>query len=293
MNISGFTFVRNAIKFDYPVIESIMSILPLCNEFIVLVGNSEDKTFELIKSINSPKIKIVKSFWNDNMRNGGKVLAMETNKALANISPKADWAFYIQADEVLHEKYLDVVYKEMESNLSNADLDGFLLGFKHFYASYKYIANSQNWYRNEIRIIRNTPRIYSYRDAQGFRKNINQKLQVKKIDAYIYHYGWVKHPINQLQKRVNFNKLWHSDDVSKDYLNEGQFDYAKNIDSLALFDGTHPSVMNERINNMNWDFTFRDDSIKMSKIKKIRLLIEKLFGYRIGEYKNYKLIKPK
>ena len=110
MKVSGFTFVRNAVKFDYPVVESIKSILPVCNEFIVSVGNSEDGTLELIKSIESPKIKIYESFWDDSQRTGGRILAIETNKALKQVSPDSDWAFYIQADEVVHEKYFDNIY---------------------------------------------------------------------------------------------------------------------------------------------------------------------------------------
>jgi hypothetical protein len=38
MKISGFSFVRNGIKLYYPVIESIQSILPICDEFIIAVG---------------------------------------------------------------------------------------------------------------------------------------------------------------------------------------------------------------------------------------------------------------
>ena len=102
MKVTGFTFIRNAIRFDYPIVEAITSILPLCDEFIVVVGNSEDSTFDLIKNINSVKIKIINSTWDDSLREGGRVLAAETNKALVAISDDTNWCFYIQGDEVLH-----------------------------------------------------------------------------------------------------------------------------------------------------------------------------------------------
>src|SRR5690606_1981462 len=105
MQISGFTFVRNAIQYDYPVVESIRSILPIVDEFIVSVGNSEDQTLSLIQSMQSPKIKIIESIWDDSLREGGRVLAIETDKAFSHVSEKTDWAFYLQADEVVHEKY--------------------------------------------------------------------------------------------------------------------------------------------------------------------------------------------
>jgi hypothetical protein len=71
MKICGFTFVRNAVKYDYPIIESITSILPIVEEFIVSVGNCDDGTLQLIESINSPKIKIVHSIWDDLHKEGG------------------------------------------------------------------------------------------------------------------------------------------------------------------------------------------------------------------------------
>ena len=107
MKISGFTIVRNAVLYDYPIVEAITSILPVVDEMIVLIGNSEDNTEELIRSIQSDKIKIHHSIWDENLKKGGVVLAIETDKAFQLISPESDWAFYIQADEVIHEKYHD------------------------------------------------------------------------------------------------------------------------------------------------------------------------------------------
>ena len=58
MKVCGFTFIRNAVRFDYPIVEAITSVLPMCDEFIVLVGNSDDNTRNLIERIGSDKIKI-------------------------------------------------------------------------------------------------------------------------------------------------------------------------------------------------------------------------------------------
>ena len=109
MKICGFTFVRNAVKLDYPVVESISSILPIVDAFIVSVGNCDDGTLQLIESIGSPKIKIVHSTWDESLKEDGQVLAVETDKALAHVPAEYDWAFYLQADEVVHEKYLDSI----------------------------------------------------------------------------------------------------------------------------------------------------------------------------------------
>ncbi len=289
MKVSGFTIVRNAIKYDYPIVEAIMSILPLCDEIIVAVGKSEDETLQLIRSINSSKIKIIETVWDESLREGGKVLADETNKAFSAISKDSDWAFYVQGDEVIHEKYLPNIKKAMEQYKDDKHVDGLLFRYTHFFGSYDFIADSRRWYRREIRIIKNDKSISSYLDAQGFRKN-GQKLNVKQIDAAVYHYGWVKPPEAQQAKQQTFNKLWHDDEwIKKNVPDVDKFDYSQ-IDSVALFIGTHPKVMQARIDQMNWKFSF-DPTQKKTPLKiKLIMLIEKKTGWKIGEYKNYKIV---
>jgi glycosyltransferase involved in cell wall biosynthesis len=165
MKVSGFTIVRNAIKYDYPIVEAILSILPLCDEMVVAVGNSDDNTLDLIKSIDSPKIKIIETIWDDSLREGGKVLAVETNKAFSAVAKDSDWAFYIQGDEVVHENYLSAIKNAMLQYKDALEVEGLLFNYLHFYGSYDYVANSRQWYRNEIRIIKNDKSIYSYKDA--------------------------------------------------------------------------------------------------------------------------------
>jgi glycosyltransferase involved in cell wall biosynthesis len=182
---------------------------------VVALGNSTDNTLQLIESIGSDKIKIIHTVWDDSLRAGGAVLAIETNKAFEAISEDADWAFYLQGDEVVHEKYLDTIYKQMQQWQHSPEVEGLLFKYLHFYGSYQYIGDSRKWYRREIRIIRNNKNIRAYRDAQGFRKKDSTKLQVKLIDAYVYHYGWVREPLKQQQKQLTFHKYWHNDEWLK------------------------------------------------------------------------------
>lgn len=289
MFVSGFTFIRNAVKYDYPVVESILSVLPVCDEFVVALGNSDDNTEGLIKSIDSPKIKIINTVWDESLREGGRVLAAETDKALRAINPLADWAFYIQADEVMHEKYMDTVLEAMRKWKDRPEVEGLLFNYVHFYGSYDFVGDSRRWYRREIRIVRNHKDIHSFRDAQGFRKN-NKLMKVKPVEATIYHYGWVKPPEKQQEKQKYFHKLWHDDDwVKKNISPTPVFDYSK-IDSLRPFKDTHPAVMHNRIKMKNWTFDFDPTQRKLSLKNKILFLVEKLTGIRIGEYRNYRKI---
>jgi len=268
---------------------SITSILPLCDEFVVAVGKSEDDTLSLINSIHSTKIKIIETTWDETLRKGGQVLASETDKAFQTINDRSDWCFYIQGDEVIHEKYHETIYSEMCALPISPEVDGLLFHYKHFYGSYDYVAISSGWYKNEIRIIRNNKNIYSYRDAQGFRKDNNKRLNVKPIDAYVYHYGWVKPPRNMQLKQESFQKLWHSDEwMEKNVAKTETFDYT-GIDRLMLFEDTHPAVMNERIKRLNWNFLHDISKNKTTIKERIKALAKRHFGIDFN-YRNYKII---
>lgn len=286
MKVSGFTFIRNAEIYDYPVVEAIRSILPVCDEFVVAVGNSDDATLDLIAAIDPLKIRIIQTIWDDSLREGGRVLAVETDKAFQAISHDSDWAFYIQGDEVMHEKYLEPVRNAMLKWKDHKEVDGLLFDYLHFYGSYDYVGTASHWYPHEIRIVRNIKTIFSYRDAQGFRKEGNQKLRVKPANAFMYHYGWVKDPRAMQLKQENFNKLWHPDQwIEKNVSKAAEFDYS-GITALRLFDETHPAVMLDRIQRKNWKFDFDISYSNMSTKDRLKLFLRKYLGIETG-YRNY------
>ncbi|MGP8217187.1 MAG: glycosyltransferase family 2 protein [Bacteroidia bacterium] len=301
MKVVGFTIIRNAIKLDYPVVESLESLLPLCDEVIVSVGKSDDDTLNLIKSIPSPKIRVMESVWDDSLRKGGVLLAIETNKVLGAIPGDADWLVYLQADEILHEKDIPSIKEAMEKWKDDKNVEGLLFSYNHFYGSYDYIGAPYRWYRHDIRIIRNDKHIRSFRDAQGFRKftkpptnqellNGGEKLKVKPANVTVYHYGWVKHPEYQQNKQKSYHKMWHEDEwLEKNVGEANEYNYTTR-DPLVKFKGTHPALMQARIKRKDWDFVY-DEKKKKLKLKEwiYRFCLE-TFGWKPGEYKNYKLI---
>lgn len=290
MKVTGFTFIRNAITYDYPIEEAIRSILPLCDDFVVAVGKSDDNTLELIESIDPSKIRVIHTVWDDNLRTGGQVLADETNKAFRAIGNDTDWCFYIQGDEIVHEKYHDAIRQGMLQWKDDKRVDGLLFKYEHFYGSFDYVGNSTRWYPHEIRIVRNNKNIYSYRDAQGFRKGDNEKLNVKLLDAYVYHYGWVKDPRAMQRKQEIFHKLWHDDAwVEKNVAKVESFDYAAHIDSVRKFKGTHPAVMLSRIAASNWQFDYDISFNRTSFKERLKQFAAKRLGINMS-YRNYRLI---
>jgi hypothetical protein len=290
MKICGFTIIRNAIVNDYPVVEAITSILPVVDEMIVSVGKSDDDTEGLIRSIDSPKMKIVHSEWDMNLRQGGRVLAVETNKAFAQIPAEFDWAFYIQADEVVHEKYHVAIRAAAEKYCTDKHVEGLLFNYKHFYGTYDYVGDSRKWYPKEVRIIRNNKDIKSYLDAQSFRKFEKEKLWVKQIDAVVYHYGWVKTPAQMQLKNENFGYWWNESPALKTKATEAVFDYAQ-FDSLEKFTGTHPAVMQKRIAAHPINFEFDVTQKRMSFTDRMLMKYEKLTGVRPFSFRSYRILK--
>jgi len=289
LKVSGFTFIRNAISLDYPVVESIQSILPLCDEVIVAVGNSEDQTLALIQGID-PTVKVIETIWDDTLRANGAVLAVETDKALAAISSDSDWAFYIQGDEVIHEADHPAILAAMQKYQHDTAVDGLLFDYLHFYGSYDFVGISNNWYKKEIRIIKPGRGIYSYRDAQGFRKAPDQKLKVAPAHARVFHYGWVKDPRAMQRKQENFHKLWHDDAwLDKNIKVAEHFDYEDHIHQLARFDATHPKCIQARIAKRNWHFE-TDITRHKKRFKNILKDWLKMIGIDT-HYANYTLIR--
>lgn len=300
MNISGFSYVRNGFDYGCPFVEAIQSILPICNEFVIAVGDSTDGTREAIEHIDSDKIKIIDTVWDMQMKQGGKIFAQQSNIALANIT--GNWAFHIQADEVIHEKSLPKIVEAIQQNESNKKVDGFIVPFLHFWGDYYHIRNSRRVHNYEVRIFRNEGVIRSYKDSQGFRKynsieayeqneENGKKLQVKKIETPIYHYNGVRSKKLMAKKSNNFQAFYGNAAFETKKAESFDDDYDLNwVDRVADFNEEHPLVMQQKIKENT--FRFVHDTSKAKWMKKDKWLqpFEDFLGFKIGEYKNYKLL---
>jgi len=290
MKIAGFTIIKNAVVNDFPIVEAIKSILPVVDEMIVLIGDCTDETIALIVSIGDPKIKIHHSVWDKNLRKGGVVLAVETDKAFQYIDNSFDWAFYIQGDEVVHEKYHPAILDACHKYKNDDAVQGLLFKYKHFFGTYDYVGDSRKWYAHEVRIIRNNKKITAYRDAQGFRIG-KAKLPVAAINASIYHYGWVKSPEQMRKKQKESSVFWHDDSQMEKIISSPDYYDFSGFDSLEKFTDTHPIVMKERIIQKNWIIDLDISKKKFSLKNKVLYYFEKWTGIRPFDFRNYKIIR--
>lgn len=313
MKISGFSFVRNGDKLYYPVVEAIQSILPICDEFIIAIGKGDidDRTRELVAAIGNPKIRIIDTEWEEKYFKKGIINSIQTDIAMKECS--GDWLFYLQADEVVHEKYLPVIKARCEQLLNNDQVEGLLFNYKHFWGDYEHYQNGHGWYPKEIRIVRNLPNIHSYQSAQSFRwfdyyDNPRQevgtrKLNVASVDAEIFHYGWVRPPQLMQNKKKALDSVHWGKSKAEDYYKQAAdyFDYGP-LDRLAIFKYTHPQVMQSMIMKLDWkdklQYSGKPNKFRKPhkhELPKYRILsfIESVFnrGKHIGSFKNYKLIR--
>lgn len=313
MKISGFSFVRNGVKLYYPIVEAIKSILPICDEFVIAVGkgDEDDETRERIVAIGDPKIKIIDTVWEEQYYKKGVINGIQTNIAKDHCT--GDWLFYLQADEVVHEKYLPVIKQRCEELLDVEEVEGLLFHYKHFWGDYNHYHLGHGWYPNEIRIIRNKPDIYSWQSAQSFRRydyydNPRQpdgthKINVARVEAEIFHYGWVRPPHLMQNKSRALDSVHWGRAKAEEFYDKApkEFDYGP-LDRLGVFKGTHPAVMEEMISNFNWadKLQAKGEPNKYRKLHKherfkYRFLsfIEKYFhgGKQIGGFRNYNLLK--
>ena len=300
MKISGFSYIRNGFKYQYPFLESIKSILPICDEFVIAVGKSEDGSelalLELQKQ--EPKLKIIHTVWDEQLRQSGKIFAQQANIALKECT--GDWLFHIQADELIHEEDIFKIKANLEQVNKDQSINGILFNFLHFHCNYFHLDASRWRHPKEIRIVRNKQNIFSYKDSQGFRQypswqsyeqgHKGLKIKVKHFEISVFHYSYVRSAAAMQTKAQYFETFWHEQAAlqQKYAAAKPEFDYYQ-IDKVKKWEGSHPALIQHLVATENTEF----DAKKISGIKGFKLKfiywLESLIGWRIGEYKNYKL----
>ena len=285
MKVSAFTFIKNGQILGYPFIESIKSILEIVDEFVINVGESEDETFELVHAIDSKKIRIINSKWNDSLHTKGYVYGQQ--KMISQFNCTGDWAFYIEGDEVYHEDELNKINNCMKENLDNPNVEALVFDFYHFYGNANSYLDSPGWYRSEARIIKNSIRTYAPDGLFWLVLDNNKKgryPKAKHTGAHCYHYGWVRTEQQMNLKSQRVQKYWGKKPSKVDY---SQIDQS----IIKEFLGEHPAVMQGWLPHENGVYKADSNYVLSKKQKKHRIMIkaENFLGLDLSK-KHYKLV---
>ena len=285
MIVSAFTFIKNGQILGYPFLQSIQSILPIVDEFVINVGKSEDDTLLLIKSIISPKIRIIESQWNEKMTDRGYVYGQQ--KMISQFNCKGDWAFYIECDEVYHESELAKIKQSMKTYLDDDKVEALVFDFYHFYGNSNSYLDSPGWYRAEARIIKNSIRSYAPDGLFWLILDSNKRgryPRAKHTGATCYHYGWVRTEEEMNLKTSKVQKYWGTSPVKIDYTQ-------KDASIIKEFKGTHPEVIRDWLKNDKGLFQVDTNYILTKKQRKHQIMIklEKYLNLDLGK-KHFKLV---
>jgi len=289
MKISGFTFLRNGQLLGYPFVESIRSILPIVDEFVVALGPCEDQTEKMIAGIGDSKIRVIRTAWNERIRNDLKLQGFiyGQQKSIALFNCTGDWAFYLEGDEVVHETELDKIRNAMEVHLNNPAVEAMVFDYLHFYGNRNTYAWSPRWYRTAPRIIRNTIPVWGPKGLFFVVMDTHKKGRYPRAahtGATIYHYGWLKSEEQLALKKQNNSKYWTDKANSVNYAD---------IDPRVLrpFRGTHPKAVQNWLPPADGVFQANPEHRLSSRERKHRLImnLERWLGWQYGK-RHYTLV---
>lgn len=288
MKISGFTFIRHGSLLGYPYIESLHSLLAVCDEVFVAAGKGEDDTLARIQAINDPKLHIISTCWNEKMQDRGYVYAQQ--KMIAQFNCTGDWAFYLEGDEVLHEEDCQRLRETLAEHVDNPEVEAIVFDYHHFYGTPQTVAISSGWYRRAPRIIRNSIRSYSPDGLFFVVMDKNKRGRYPKAalaNVPIYHYGHVRSIKKMREKIQQVSRYWgHPPPDFKDY---GHID----PQALAKFTGTHPKVVQQWLeecaeHSLHLDPTYQPS--RRERRHRWMMKLERLFNLELSK-KHYTLIK--
>ena len=263
----------------FPFEESIRSLLPLVDEYVIAVGSSADETYARVKDIQNPKIRVIATEWNESMLDRGFVYGQQ--KMIAHFNCTGDWAFYLEADEVLHENDIDRIRDRVHSVHDDNRVEALYFDFLHFYGTPNQTGIAG--YRKAPRIIRNSLRVISP-DGLFFivmdKNKSGRYPRAKYAGASIYHYGHCRKVEYVRSKLSQIGKYWNTKHAH--FHSYGNIDLAE----LREFVGTHPAVMKDWISN-SAEHVFVQSGSYILTFKnlrnRVRFFIERVLGLEISK----------
>lgn len=286
MKVSGFTFLRNGEVLGYPFVESLKSLLLVCDEVIVALGQGEDNTRALVEGIGDPRIRIIDTTWNEKMTDRGYVYAQQ--KMIAQFNCSGDWAFYLEGDEIIHEDDAPKIRAAMEKHLHNHEVEALAFDYLHFYGCPDLVAQSPAWYRRAPRVIRNTIRSWAPDGLFWVVMDKNKRGRYPRAalaGCPLYHYGHVRSAEKMNEKNRQVSKYWKHEAKPHRY---------NQIDASILqpFKGRHPAGVQQWLRDYAEASFTPDPSYQLSKRERRHrrmMVLERWLGRDLTK-KHYTLV---
>jgi glycosyltransferase involved in cell wall biosynthesis len=258
---------------------------------VIALGPSDDNTEKMLRAIGDPKIRVIPTVWNERIQSDysikGFVYGQQKSIALFNCT--GDWAFYLEADELIHENDLVKIRSAMERHVNDARVEALAFDYIHFYGNASTYAWSPRWYRSEVRILRNTIPAWGPEGLYFVVLDTHKRGRYPRAahtQSTIYHYGWVKTEAEINARKQGVARHWSKTPQPRTV-------YAE-IDPLTLhpFKGTHPKVIQDWLSPSHSLFEANPNHRLTSRERKHRamLKIEKWFGVKFNK-KHYRLVR--
>ena len=178
MKISLYTFARNALYWDYHIIDMLKHHLPFADEIIVNEGYSTDGTYEAIKDIH-PKIKIFRSHWDDS--DPKKFWIQFKNEACKRCT--GDWCILLDCDEFIPDRNYHNI--EVWGNGANVRIVGKKLKPFEKYDGPWFMVHHFGMVRNPARL-----REKWHWQSRFYLKTIKNRIKIPKFLFRLFPHRW-------------------------------------------------------------------------------------------------------
>jgi len=197
--------IRNGLLQGYPFWESLSSALPFADEIVISEGFSTDDTYKYIMKfaeMHGDKVRVFRDDWKRHKSGCGEVITKISNIAMSRCD--AEWIYYLQADEVIHEE--NAPFVRNIATYHSHEFNAVSFPFYHFIDSWKPLEKGRA-YDEAIRMVKNDKAISLIGDGWNFGGAIQPICPAGLSPKPIYHLGWV-FPENCDVKRIEHGKIY-------------------------------------------------------------------------------------
>jgi len=241
MSLGGSVCVRNCVDLDYNWVESVMSLLPICDEVVICDCDSDDKTKELAKdwATQEPKIKVVDYLWTD-PKGDTEWYVNWLNHARAQLA--TEWSIYLDADELLHEdSQREVLDAARDKKVLICNRHNFWKDAQHL------IPDGVCCSREVIRVGPTSMFLPSDYPDPRCQEAMDQAVP---SDVHLMHYGFLRERKAFFRKARTVQKIWaDSFDPRLEAAEKAEgnwMDHSGVVEwqgKLEKFKGTHPEII--------------------------------------------------